>query len=342
MLPVARAAALFLSCLVAWPSPAAPPTRVPRAEPAAAPELRVSGPYSHQNLHVYLLEAPQAPDAPTRKLLPLERALREKKVILRETGNVNQLIVENTSDEEVFVQAGEIVKGGKQDRVLGSDLVLPPKSGPLPVAAHCVESGRWQKRGSEGADHFASAQARASDKALKLANYKGAQGEVWENVAKVQQKLQASVGADVRAKESASSLQLTLENERVRRSVDAYVQALTDLAATHPRAVGYVFAIDGALNSAEVYGSRDLFAELWPKLLQASAVEAVAERHPGRPRPSPSLDAVRAFLRQAENGGSERVVGPRSVARETDESLLVETKDGRAQGFVHRAYVSKK
>ncbi len=330
-----------VSCLIALSSSAVPPAGPRAAEPAReVAKLRVTGPYSHRNLHVYLIEAEQALAAPARKLLPLERALRENKVVVRETGEVNQLIVENTSEEEVFVQAGEIVKGGKQDRVLGSDLVLPPKSGPLPIAAHCVESGRWSKRGSERAEGFASSQANVAAKALKLANYKGAQGEVWEQVAKMQQKLQASVGADVRARESASSLQLSLEHERVQRSVAAYVDALAELPARHPRAIGYAFALDGALNSAEVYASHALFAELWPKLLRASAVEAVAEQRAGQPAPAPSLQAVDTFLRQAEQGGASRAAGPRSVARESEASLLVETGDG-ASGFVHRAYVNK-
>ena len=41
--------------------------------------------------------------------------------------------------------------------------------------------------------------------------------------------------------------------------------------------IGYVFAINGHVNSADVYASRALFVKLWPKLLKASAVEAVAE-----------------------------------------------------------------
>ncbi len=65
--------------------------------------------------------------------MPLARALAQKKVIVRETGSVSKLTIENLSDEEVYVQAGEIVKGGQQDRVLSMDLVLPPKSGRVDV-----------------------------------------------------------------------------------------------------------------------------------------------------------------------------------------------------------------
>jgi hypothetical protein len=70
----------------------------------------------------------------------------------------SSLTVENLSDQEVFVQAGEIVKGGRQDRVLSSDLVLPPKSSSVAIGSLCVENGRWQKRGAEEADRFASSE----------------------------------------------------------------------------------------------------------------------------------------------------------------------------------------
>ena len=65
-----------------------------------------------------------------------------------ETGQVNELAIENVSpDRAVFVQAGDIVKGGRQDRVFSQDLVLKPRSGRVPIDAFCVESGRWRQRG---------------------------------------------------------------------------------------------------------------------------------------------------------------------------------------------------
>ncbi len=65
-----------------------------------------------------------------------------------ETGSVNELRIENSGDEDVFIQSGDIVKGGRQDRVLTVSFVLPQKSGEVPVAAYCVEHGRWSQRGS--------------------------------------------------------------------------------------------------------------------------------------------------------------------------------------------------
>jgi ARG and Rhodanese-Phosphatase-superfamily-associated Protein domain len=87
--------------------------------------------------------------------LTLQEAIEQKKVIVHETENVNELAVENTTDQEIFIQSGDLVKGGKQDRLLVFDLILHPKSGKLPIAAFCVEAGRWQQRGSESREVFA-------------------------------------------------------------------------------------------------------------------------------------------------------------------------------------------
>ena len=99
----------------------------------------------------------------------LEQAMGRKMVIVHETNHVNELAIENVSSEEVFVQAGDIVKGGRQDRVLAVDLILPAKSGEIPIDAFCVESGRWQKRGNGEAGKFSSSNDRIVTKELKIA-----------------------------------------------------------------------------------------------------------------------------------------------------------------------------
>jgi hypothetical protein len=79
-----------------------------------------------------------------------------KTVKVHETDDVNELAIENVGSEPVFVQSGDIVKGGKQDRCIATDFTLQPKSGKLKIAAFCVEHGRWQQRGSESAALFGS------------------------------------------------------------------------------------------------------------------------------------------------------------------------------------------
>src|SRR5882724_6494278 len=116
------------------------------ASGARAEDYRVSGPVTHENLAIYLIRGPSAAG---KVPLTLDEALGKRAVRVHETGNVNELTVENLGNEDVFIQSGDIVKGGQQDRALTVSLILPPKSGRVPLSAFCVEQGRWAARGKE-------------------------------------------------------------------------------------------------------------------------------------------------------------------------------------------------
>jgi hypothetical protein len=134
--------------------------------PAAAQEPRISGPAIHENLSIYFIHGTSAPGpAP----LTLKEAMTAGTATVHETGNVNSLTIENTGKEDVFVQAGDIVKGGQQDRVLTVSFLVPPGSGRIDIAAYCVEQGRWSARGGEDVKKFASSEKSLPSRDAKLA-----------------------------------------------------------------------------------------------------------------------------------------------------------------------------
>jgi hypothetical protein len=283
-----------------------------------APALEISGPYTHANLAVFLVHGPDA--APGRTFLTLEEALAAKKAIVRETGSVNELAIENLSpDEDVYVQAGDIVRGGQQDRTIEADTVVAHGTS-LPLASFCVEHGRWTQRGAEAADRFESAANAIATKDLKKAvMLERSQGKVWQEVEAAQKKLEANLGAPVADAQSKTSLELALDNDRVRGSADEYVRALATIVERRKDVVGYAFAIDGKVNSADVYASGALFRKLWPKLLRASAVEAVAgARAAAAPEP-PAKDAILAFFADADAG--KRAEAPPAAATHARRSM---------------------
>jgi hypothetical protein len=307
-----------------------------------AGDYRLSGPHTHKNLTIYLIHGKSI--SLSKNFLTLQEALEQKKVIVYETKSVNELAIENISSEDVYVQAGDIVKGGQQDRMLGTDLIVPPKSGKMPIGAFCVESGRWSKRAGERVEVFSSSHEVVSTKDLKLAAKRSkSQGAVWENVKVTQDKLSENVGARVNSAVSESSLQLSVENEKVRESADSYIKALSGIVANKDDVIGYVFAINGQVNSADVYGSSALFKKLWPKLLKANAVEAIAELKAGEFKPA-SPEAVTSFLSDAEKArASEKKLTRRVklVTREDDKNVFFETVDGAEGAWVHRNYIRK-
>ena len=340
--------------------------------PARADDTRVSGPVVHENLAIYLVHG-QSAAGPVP--LTLEEALAKRAVRVHETGNVNELQIENLGAGEVFVQSGDIVKGGQQDRVLSVSLVLPPKSGRINIASFCVEQGRWTARGKEDVKTFATASAAIPSREAKIAMrapapvaepaltaqinplsslssrrttaYAGEdtsqrQQEVWRRVRSVQEKLSGSVGAPVYSTASQTSLQLALENEKLKDAQAAYLNTLTGAGEKGDDVVGYVFAVNGKLNSAEVYPSNGLFRKMWPKLLAASITEAISHKNADKDT-APAGEAALAFLTEAAAGKSTEKFLPGEVKlemRDADKALYFETR--RASGaFVHRSYLAK-
>jgi hypothetical protein len=308
-----------------------------------AGDYRLTGPYTHKNLSIFLVHGKSTLKA--KSFLTLQEALVQKKVVVYETQSVNELSIQNFSDEDVFVQSGDIVKGGQQDRMIGVDLIVPPRSGKLPISAFCVEHGRWSGRGNEHANVFSSSADSATTRELKLAAKRStSQGEVWRSVSVAQDKLSRNVGARVNSDVSESSLQLAVENKKVQATAESYIKALSNIADGSDDVIGYVFAINGKVNSADIYGSNVLFKKLWPKLLKANATEAIAELQDGRFKPA-SAENVQGFLSDSEKAkGTEKDLNRRVnlLTREDDENILFETRDKQQQGaWIHRNYIKK-
>lgn len=305
---------------------------------------RLSGPYTHKNLTIFLIHGKDL--ASGENFLTLQEALARKKVIVYETKDVNELAIRNLSNRDIYVQAGDIVRGGEQDRMISMDFIVPPKSGRIPIGAFCVEQGRWSRRGNEVAGSFSSSENSATSRELKLAAKKvNSQGLVWDYVKVAQEKLSKNVGGTVNSDVSVSSLELAVEDSRVKESSGSYINALSNILQRERSVIGYVFAINGKVNSADIYSSSTLFAKLWPKLLKASAIEALAELNSDARQDAVSADAVNAFLVEAEQGKpSEKNVTSRVnlLLREDANNVFFETRDrGRKSAWIHRNYIKK-
>ena len=153
-----------------------------QSKPSASP----SGPSRDavfKNLQVYFINGEnRGQDA---EYLPLAEAMEKGIARVNETGEVSNLTIENLSETEyVFVNAGDIVKGGRQDRYLVNSLIVPPNSGKIDLASFCVEAGRWSQRGRESAAHFSASKFTAPSSDIKLAaQYHMKQSLVWDGVA---------------------------------------------------------------------------------------------------------------------------------------------------------------
>jgi hypothetical protein len=327
-------------------------------------EYRLSGPLVSENLAVYFIQG-KSSTGPVP--LTLQEAMAREAVQVYETGSVNELAVENRGEEAVFIQAGDIVKGGKQDRSLTVSLVLPSHSERIPIASFCVEPGRWSQRGREDVHQFSSAAAAMPSREAKLAMKASAPAQnwaqrnlasdpshrpaaetqerqrmVWDYVASISRELSNNVGAAGGLMSPSNSLQTALENDKLKTAQQAYLDLLRPAGEKDPDIIGYFFAVNGKINSGDVYSSNALFRKMWPKLLAASATEAIANLGSAAAT-APSTEAVKAFVNSVEAGrGSVTDLNQhaRLDTHETAEALYFETAwaDGR---WVHRNYLAK-
>jgi hypothetical protein len=191
------------------------------------------------------------------------------------------------------------------------DMLVPAKSGKLPIPSFCCESGRWTKRGGEDESHFAYSGENANGRDFKLAvqglgGGQGGQGQVWNKVREAQMKLADQVGKPVNGSSSATSLQLTLEHKDLLAKLDAYKKALAKIPEGMNDVVGFAVAINGKVTGAEVFGSSALFQKVWPRLLNAAAVDALANLEKDKKFKPASAKDVDQFLAQAvEERGRE-------------------------------------
>ncbi|HVF43889.1 MAG TPA: DUF6569 family protein [Pyrinomonadaceae bacterium] len=199
--------------------------------------------------------------------------------------SVNELALVNRSGKKLMLLAGEVIVGGKQDRIVQEDRVIPPVSVPVALSVFCVEHGRWTPRstsygggGSANArtaapvvaapEKFDSLGAVAHPKLRAASQDSKQQSAVWDEVSKNNAKLGT--------KNSTDTYQEVYANKKVAGQLEDYVRTL-EREVMQPGVVGVVVARNGRAVWADVFASQRLFASYWPKLLKSYVVDAVGD-----------------------------------------------------------------
>jgi hypothetical protein len=126
--------------------------------------------------------------------------------------------------------------------------------------------------------------------------------------------------------------------------VQNYVAKLQPIIDGQNDVIGYAAAVNGALDSADVYASHGLFTKLWPTLLKGSAVEAVTELKKDKPVTRVTSQMVLDFLADADKGkASHQSVSKRVqiIQQETKKNIVFTCSDQEQHIAVRRSYVHK-
>jgi len=277
--------------------------------PAGSPEggWRLLDAVTYENLTVFPVVSSAGYD--TREFLTLEEGLSRGDVLVREQSaetmvrdrngvrpavqnyggpSVNQLVLVNRSKQPLILLAGELVSGGKQDRVIAKDRIVAPGAEPLPLDVFCVEHGRW----SQGAN-FTAAKTIVHPSVREQAAMKKSQSDVWASVTAGSTAPRAAAAPPpavpremldlaVEAEAPTQSYAKLYGSSRVAPSVEAMVSEMerrfkrATSGLKGERVVGVVVAYGGEVAWSDIFASAELFEQYWGKLLRSYAVEAVA------------------------------------------------------------------
>lgn len=314
------------------------------AEERVYKDFILTGPYTYNNLSLFLVKSDT--DSSTRDMITLGEAIKSEKLKILETGNVQELALHNKCKTPVYIQGGDIVKGGQQDRVIRYDLVVCPEDQKLSLKSFCVESSRWSQRGDEARGYFNSSNNQVASKELKYAaKVVESQGEVWNEVDRMQDKLSGVVGVEVREDYSPSSLQLSLENVTLNEQTDKYIEYFNKIVGNDQHVVGFIFAISNEINSGDIYANRGLFSKMYPKLIEASAIEALSGVDTDFKKDQVTVKEIIDWLDEVENGevNVKKINDNTSVTvKETISSISFDTFDKRfGDHWIHKNIIKK-
>jgi hypothetical protein len=255
---------------------------------------QIHGPFTHKDLTVFLFCTKRQD---REDFLTLDEGLKEGLVTITEQENeqVRALTIENNSDRPLYLQEGERLVGGKQDRTIVSSLVIPPKSGKTTVPTFCVEHNRWTE-GKKGKEFGFSVNPALAPKGVRgAAKVEGSQDHVWGCVAA--QKVSAN--KTLACPNTNSSVNEMLDAPQVQTISEEYAAALQQ-ALDRPEngdAVGMAIVFNGQIEEVNLYPNSALFRKLFPRLIRAYAVQAALLKDQAKGGEPMTAAAVAEFLK---------------------------------------------
>ncbi|HVN94345.1 MAG TPA: DUF6569 family protein [Terracidiphilus sp.] len=243
---------------------------------------------------------------------------------------VNTLVLVNHAKRPLLLLAGEIVTGGKQDRIVAKDRIVPADADPIDLGVFCIEPGRWTESsasfGTSGKSELKSFMVQPAVRQRAMVDQD--QQQVWNSVHGAISHMEAAAAPPASAGSmpseglyprtlGTSSYAKVMQDAAVSQVVDeaaapvmnAREQVLAQLRNEH--AVGVVVAVRGEIIWADLFANTDLLSRFWTKLVRSYAAESLME---GEDHPAPTLADAQHFL-DAPSGGTENSEGDVGVYR---------------------------
>lgn len=278
-----------------------------------AEEFLVKQPVVHEHLAIYPVFRKNPVDL--AEYLTLDEAQQSHLIVISEkpSASVPTVIIKNTGKKAIYIMAGEIIIGGKQDRMVSFDVIVPAGK-TVEVTVRCVEHGRWHGVSTE----FKSGKA-VGGKGVRTALQFKDQQDVWNEVAKACGELDITT--------TSGTYGAVLSDEEVEARSKPFLDALNK-GLSDRNIVGVIMAINGEVLCVDIFANHKFFAKVREKLLKAYVLDAICtEQKSGKIAGRTEILAFFEELKKAETAESKRYDDNCNYELETDELIGNECRD---------------
>jgi ARG/rhodanese/phosphatase superfamily protein len=225
---------------------------------------------TYKNLRLYPVRANQtfvAGFSGLGQYTNLKDAIEKNKIVVSEvnqSGSVNTLYAENVSQDTIFLMAGEIVKGGKQDRVIAENKIIVPGE-KVNLSAFCVEQGRWSAGNSSGSfDGYAK--VSSSDVRKTVIKDKN-QYAVWGKVAEVTK--------ENKAETSTGTYTALNDSKEYNEKIEQYLNQFKNKFDNENDVIGVIVVSGDKIIGSDLFATHDMFINAYGNLLYSYITEAI-------------------------------------------------------------------
>lgn len=204
----------------------------------------------------------------TENILSLRHAVEEGLVAISERGttaveNVHWLRINNKSDKAVYISSGEVVMGGRQDRMVARDTVMVPTGKDQYIAVMCVEEDRWSNKEKKFAySNYANPRLR------KVLDSSGSQVRIWKEV------LAQLDGSGTKAPTMAYLARR--QDKKLVPQLNDYMEFfISKLKKVDTTTIGFVCVSGNRILGCDAFTGRHLFEDEMEPLLDGYVEEAI-------------------------------------------------------------------
>lgn len=199
---------------------------------------------------------------------PFDNAILDPEIVRLSQleAQTDRLFITNLSADTIYLMAGEVIKGGRQDRVIAQNMLLPPNTRFATLPVFCVEKNRWGYHNDKN-PCFTDYSCIADANLRKTVQLNAVQEEVW-NVVNRTTALQNS--------QTATQAYTALENNTAfTRLADMYVQYLQPILTGNKQIVGVLAVTGNRIAGADIFATNALFTNHIANLLRSYAANAI-------------------------------------------------------------------